>query len=259
MHYDTLCCIISIYTVNISKRGEENIRILDYLYPSRCPVCGDIISPRQHIVCPGCVNTFQVIKEPKCLKCGKPLEQEEQEYCFDCTKINYHYNRGYALWVYDKNVRKSIANFKFHNRREYSKYYIQEILHYYKKEIITISPEVLIPVPLHKSKLKERGFNQADLLARGIGESVGIPVVEDYLMRCNKTKAQKRLNDRERAKNLYGAFEVNPSYSTAPFAKVMLVDDIYTTGSTIDACAEVLLRTGVKEIYFISLSIGKGY
>jgi ComF family protein len=259
VHYNALCCIISIYIVNLSKRGEEIIRIFDYLYPNRCPVCGEIITPRGHIVCPSCINTFQVIKDPKCLKCGKPLEQEEQEYCFDCTKSNFHYNRGYALWIYDKNVRKSIANFKFHNRREYSKYYVHELLQYYREEIIKIAPEVLIPVPLHKSKLRERGFNQANLLAREISKSVGIPVAENYLVRCHKTKAQKRLNDRERAKNLYGAFDVNPIYSTAPYGKVMLVDDIYTTGRTIDACAKVLLLTGVKEINFISLSIGKGF
>ncbi len=222
-------------------------------------MCGNIITPRQQIVCPGCVNIFQVIKDPKCLKCGKPVEQEEQEYCFDCTKTTHNYNRGISLWIYDEKVKKSIANFKFHHRREYSKYYIQEILHYYKEEIIRVAPEVLIPVPLHKSKLKERGFNQAYLLARGIGKSVGIPVIENYLLRCYKTKAQKRLNDRERAKNLDEAFIVNPIYNTAPYSKVMLVDDIYTTGSTIDACAKVLLQTGMKEINFVSLSIGKGF
>lgn len=222
-------------------------------------MCGDIITPRQQIVCPGCVNIFQVIKSPKCLKCGKPIEQEEQEYCFDCTKSTFHYNRGFALWIYDEKVKKSIANFKFHHRREYSKYYIQEILHYYRQEIIKVSPEVLVPVPLHKSKLKERGFNQAYLLARGISKSVGIPVVENYLLRSHKTKAQKRLNDRERANNLQGAFTVNPAYSFASYSKVMLVDDIYTTGSTIDACAQVLLQTGVTEVDFFSLTIGKGF
>lgn len=222
-------------------------------------MCGDIITPRQQIVCPGCVNIFQVIKDPKCLKCGKPVEQEEQEYCFDCTKTTHHYNRGISLWIYDERVKKSISNYKFHHRREYSKYYIQEILHYYRQEIISVAPEVLIPVPLHKSKLNDRGFNQACLLARGISKSVGIPVIENYLLRCHKTKAQKRLNDRERAKNLDEAFNVNPIYNTAPYSKVMLIDDIYTTGSTIDACAKVLLQTGVKEIDFISLSIGKGF
>lgn len=114
-------------------------------------------------------------------------------------------------------------------------------------------------MPLHKTKLNERGFNQAYLLARGISKSVGIPVVENYLLRSHKTKAQKRLNDRERANNLQGAFTVNPTYSFASYSKVMLVDDIYTTGSTIDACAEVLLQTGVTEVDFFSLTIGKGF
>ena len=114
-------------------------------------------------------------------------------------------------------------------------------------------------MPLHKSKVNERGFNQAYLLAKGISKSVGIPVIENYLLRCHKTKAQKRLNDRERANNLHGAFKVNSIYGTASCSKVMLVDDIYTTGSTIDACAEVLLQTGVTEVDFISLTIGKGF
>lgn len=217
------------------------------------------MTPRQHVVCPGCINTFQVIKDPKCLKCGKPLEQEEQEYCFDCTKSNFFYNRGYALWVYDKNVKKSIADFKFHYRREYSKYYIQEILHYYREKIIKIAPEVLIPVPIHKTKLKERGFNQAEVLARGISKSVGIPVANNYLIRSHKTKAQKRLNDKERATNLQGAFVLNPIYCTTSYRKVMLVDDIYTTGSTIDSCTQVLIQAGINKVDFISLSIGKGF
>lgn len=114
-------------------------------------------------------------------------------------------------------------------------------------------------MPIHKTKLKERGFNQAEVLARGISKSVGIPVAYDYLIRCHKTKAQKRLNDRERAKNLHGAFMVNPVYSTTSYSKVMLVDDIYTTGSTIDSCAQVLLEEGINKVDFISLSIGKGF
>ncbi len=222
-------------------------------------MCGNIVTPRQQMVCMGCANTFHVIKNPKCLKCGKPLEQEEQEYCFDCTRQTFHFNRGMALWVYDEKVKKSIANFKFHNRREYSKYYVQELLNYYREEIIKTAPDILVPVPLHKSKLKERGFNQAYLLAQGISKSVGIPVVENYLIRSHKTKAQKRLDNRERANNLHGAFALNSSYSEIIFNKIMLIDDIYTTGSTIDACAEVLLQVGVKEIYFLSLSIGRGF
>ena len=255
--------VFILYNVNIhyllNQKGDESINIIAYLYPNRCPVCGDIIVPRQQIVCPGCVNVFQVIKDPKCLKCGKPVEWEEQEYCFDCTKTAHHYNKGISLWIYDEKVKKSISKFKFHHRREYGKYYIKEILYHYKQEIINQAPEVLIPVPLHKSKLKDRGFNQACVLAKGIGKGVGIPVIENYLLRCHKTKAQKRLNDRERANNLDAAFCVNPKYNTAPYSRVMLVDDIYTTGSTIDACSKVLLQTGVKEINFISLSIGKGF
>ncbi|WP_167957810.1 ComF family protein [Anaerosporobacter faecicola] len=193
------------------------------------------------------------------MKCGKPLEVEEQEYCFDCSKNVFQYTKGYALWVYDRNVKKSIAEFKFHNRREYCEYYVEELIRFYESKILALAPQVLIPVPLHRSKLQERGFNQAALLALGLGRTLGIPVVENYLLRHQKTKAQKRLNDKERVINLTDAFAVNPKYQNVNYSNVMLVDDIYTTGSTIDACAKVLLQKSTKEVYFISLAIGKGY
>lgn len=193
------------------------------------------------------------------MKCGKPLEVEEQEYCFDCSKSVFHYTKGYALWVYDRNVRRSIAEFKFHNCQEYCEYYVQELTHYFEAKILALAPQVLVPVPLHRSKLQERGFNQAALLAVGLGKKLGIPVVEDYLLRNQKTKAQKRLNDKERVINLADAFIMNPKYQNMNYGIVLLIDDIYTTGSTIDACAKVLLQQSTKEVYFISLAIGKGF
>lgn len=211
------------------------------------------------MTCTKCKNVFQVIVEPRCKKCGKPIEQEEQEFCFDCTQREFCYTSGMALWVYDRNVRKSISNFKYHNRKEYSNYYIQEMLAHYRERIIQLEAQVLIPVPLHNSKYRQRGFNQAYVLAKGLADGVGIPVIEQYLLRIRRTKAQKQLNDKDRTRNLSEAFEMNPKYIATKFNRVMLVDDIYTTGSTIDACAKVLKDEGVQDVYFISLSIGKGF
>lgn len=233
--------------------------MLDYIYPRRCPVCGGIVVPKGKKVCDTCTETFQVIKQPRCMKCSKPVEQEEQEYCYDCSNNSFHYTKGLALWVYDKNVKKSIADFKYHNRKEYSSYYVQEIMNHLSKDIIKLAPDLLVPVPLHKRKLKERGFNQAYLLAKGIAENLRIPVSGDYLLRVHKTRAQKQLNDKERTNNMSGAFCINPMIEASKHDRVMLVDDIYTTGSTIDECAKVLLDSGTKEVYFVSLSIGKGY
>lgn len=133
------------------------------------------------------------------------------------------------------------------------------MLAHYRERIIQLEPQVLIPVPLHNSKYRQRGFNQAYVLAKGLADGVGIPVIEQYLLRIRRTKAQKQLNDKDRTRNLSEAFEMNPKYIATKFNRVMLVDDIYTTGSTIDACAKVLKDEGVQDVYFISLSIGKGF
>lgn len=193
------------------------------------------------------------------MKCGKPLLQEEQEFCYDCTVRKHLYTSGMALWVYDSNVRRSIADFKYHSRREYSGYYIKQLLLNYREDILRVSPDALIPVPLHRSKLKERGFNQATILAEGIGEELHINVADNFLIRRKKTLPQKGLNDVDRYKNLKDAFTINLDWEDMDLRKVMLIDDIYTTGSTIDACADVLISRGIKDVYFVSLSIGKGF
>ena len=236
--------------------------IINIFYPRRCPVCGNIAEPRGQLVCPPCKLKLTPIEEPRCKKCSKPIESEEKEFCHDCETKNHHYSKGYAMWVYDSLMKKSIADFKFHGRREYSDFYVDEIIRRYGKEIKTIAPDVLVPIPIHKTKLMQRGYNQADILALGIGKKLNIAVLSHLLQRDKKTLPQKLLNDKERLKNLEKAFtysEEESSKISKPMDKVMLIDDIYTTGSTIEACTNILLQHGIKEVYFLSVCIGKGY
>lgn len=235
--------------------------LLDIIYPRRCPICGDIVVPKSERACPDCKNLLQVIKEPRCKKCSKPIENEEKEYCYDCDTKHFHYKKGYALWIYDKNMRKSIADFKYHNRKEYADFYIEEFLKHYEEVLKEIGADALIPVPIHKSKLKTRGYNQAQILASSLGRALGIQVIDDLLIRDKRTLPQKGLNDKERLKNLIQAFSIDKSkieiYNN--INKVILVDDIYTTGSTIEACTNILQQNGVSEVYYVSLCIGKGF
>ena len=236
--------------------------LLELIYPTRCPVCGEIVLPRGELVCPGCMEKLEYISEPRCKRCSKPIEREEQEYCSDCERRTFHYTKGFALWVYDEGMKLSISNFKYKGRKEYAGFYIHEILKYYESRLLDLLPDAVVPIPIHKSKLAERGYNQADLLARGIGQRLELPVLSDLLIRNRKTMPQKNLSDKERLRNLTEAFEINKkllqTYSK-PLSKVLLVDDIYTTGSTIEACTNVLRSQGITEVYFIVLCIGKGY
>lgn len=244
-------------------RGKQLLKtIIDIIYPRRCPICGDIAVPRGDLACSSCRTKLRPIEEPRCKKCSKPIDSEEKEYCHDCENKNYHYIKGFSLWIYDSLMKKSIADFKYHGRREYNEFYVNELTNKFHDEIRKIAPDVLVPVPIHKSKQLQRGYNQADILAKGIGKELNIPVLSHLLHRDKKTLPQKQLNDKERLKNLERAFtfarEESDRYGRT-IRTVMLIDDIYTTGSTVEACTKILLENGIEKVYFISICIGKGY
>ncbi len=235
--------------------------IMNLLFPKRCPVCGDVVRPEDGKVCRECRGIFTRVGEPKCLRCGKPIDRGECEYCTDCGKKASHFEKNRSLWVYDAVTRRSIAEYKYKRRREYSDYYVEEADKWLGGYIRSSGVDAFVPVPLHKSKLRARGFNQAEWLARGMGERTGIPVLTDALVRNKWTTPQKELDEKERAKNLEGAFAICTSHADGlrGMDAVMLVDDIYTSGSTMNACAKALRDAGVGKAYAMTLCIGKGY
>lgn len=196
------------------------------------------------------------MREPVCSRCGKPLSRAEEEYCADCARRRHAYTCGRAAFLYDARMRASIARFKYHNRREYADFYAAEILKAWGSLVRSWQPQALVPIPLHKSRRRYRGFNQAELVARRIGSALEIPVRTDLLFRVKKTLPQKELDDMKRKENLKNAFQVTEN--DVELKKVLLVDDIYTTGSTIDAAAAALGELGVEQIYYLSICIGRG-
>ena len=118
-------------------------------------------------------------------------------------------------------------------------------------------PDLILPIPLHRRRRKERGYNQSALISREIGRLLGIPVDEKSLVRSIYTNPQKRLGRGERKRNLNQVFALKKDFLPVPV--ILLVDDIYTTGSTIDAAAGVLKKIGVEKVYFLTISIGQGY
>lgn len=232
-------------------------QLLDILYPRRCPVCHEIVMPKGSLICPECKKKLSYVKQPACKKCGKELSQETGEYCLDCMRRKPQYEWGVSLLNYDKVARDSISAFKYKNRREYADFYAEELLKKYGKRLQGIHGDALVPVPVHPARRRRRGFNQAEVLARRLSAPLGLPVRTDLLIRTRKTLPQKQLNDRERLKNLTQAFRA--VRTGRPVRTVILVDDIYTTGSTVEACTAALKGIGIEKVYVISIAIGKGY
>ena len=232
-------------------------RLLNLIYPRRCPICDEITGGYGKLICRNCAQKTEPLEEPLCKKCGKSLPKEEEEYCPDCSHRKHLYTRGRAALEYDSRMRASISRFKYQNRREYADFYAQILLDTCREAVQGWQPDALVPIPLHKSRRRKRGFNQAELVAKRIGRELDIPVLCDWLIRVKKTAPQKELSDLERRQNLKNAFQLKKN--DVRLKKVLLVDDIYTTGSTIDAAASVLLAHGVEKVYFLSICIGRGY
>ncbi|HOO27358.1 MAG TPA: ComF family protein [Lachnospiraceae bacterium] len=230
--------------------------LVDLLFPPRCPVCHEIVLPKGEKVCPKCRSRLYYVKEPYCMKCGKPLKNDEKEFCGDCERRAHFFTEGRAVFVYDETMRKSIYQFKYGGRQEYAGFYGEEIEKKLGGIIRRWNADVLIPIPLHKSRQKNRGYNQAELIAGELEKRVGIPVVQNLLVRVKKTAAQKNLNALERENNLKKAFKIKQN--DVKLNSVILIDDIYTTGCTIDTAAKCLREAGIKKIYYIVLSIGHG-
>lgn len=227
------------------------------LFPKRCPVCHEVVEDRGHLVCVICRTRLVEVTGNFCQKCGKPLLMGEQEYCMDCLRKKHWFDKGRAAFVYDETMRRSIAMYKYKGRKEYAAFYAEELLRRCAKEMLLWKGEVLIPIPLHPSRRRKRGFNQAELLALWLSKKSRIPVDRHLLLRTKHTHTQKELSGQERLANLKDAFSIRKG--AIPYKNIILVDDIYTTGSTIDAAARILKENGAHKVYFLCICVGKGY
>jgi ComF family protein len=233
--------------------------VANTLFPPRCVVCDGLLEPGQHGIHPQCRKELVPVGEPVCVHCGRPVLSESVEYCFDCGRTHGKTNsftQGKSLFVYQGEIKNSMYRFKYSNRREYAAFYAEEFVERYAQWLSWVHPEAVVPVPMYKKKQRKRGYNQAEAFAKALGTRLGIPVEKHMVIRVRDTKPQKLLNEEERKNNLKNAFQI--AESIVKYNQILLVDDIYTTGSTAEAVTECLHDAGVEEIYFASICIGKG-
>ena len=229
--------------------------ILDLLFPRRCAVCDNITDRFGSGVCRGCKEKIVYIKAPFCMKCGKQLQSEEEEFCLDCRKKKHEYIQGTALYDYGS-MADSLFRFKYAGRQEYAEFYGRELYEKKAEWLAAVRPDALIPVPVHISRKRKRGYNQAELITRALSEHSGIPVNTKLVSRVRKTLPQKNLSERERQNNLKRAFKIRQN--DVKLSTIVIIDDIYTTGSTIDAMAQVLKSAGIQKVYYMALAVGRG-
>lgn len=224
------------------------------VYPARCPFCDEPVAGTRELICRDCLSKLEFVKQPYCMKCGKQLKGQE-EYCSDCSVSNHQFDSGRSLLVYKGAVKKSVYRFKYKGRKEYARAYAALVESQMQTFFEQVKPDALVPVPLHRTRRRMRGYNQSELLARHIGRRMGVPVRTKLVVRSRNTVPQKNLDLSGRQNNLKKAFKLYRN--DVKLNTIIIIDDIYTTGSTVDALAAVLRRAGVKKIYFLTLSGGK--
>lgn len=234
---------------------RENI--LPVLFPRHCPSCRKLL-PWGKLICKSCRASLPWVREPVCFLCGKPILSPEQELCYDCRQFPKSFRHGISLLLYNEKTQPILADFKYHNRRSLSRYFAEEICSRHQLQLKCREPQIIVPVPIHKHKYKTRGYNQAALFARDLSALTGIPCYSDLLIRTIDTTPQKQLTPLARVNNLKQAFSFNEAYRRMPgkITTILLVDDIYTTGATMEICTRTLIHAGFKNVCICTICTG---
>jgi ComF family protein len=249
--------IFKVFRKYVLESDRYKEAMLDIIYPKdrACAVCGNKLENSTMLgVCAWCMDILPLITDPFCEKCGKP-KKADNEICVECDGVHNHFERAMSVFEYTAGVQRLIYRFKYRGEQHLS-YVFGGFLAKRLKEQKNWDYSALVAVPLHRKRHRERGFNQSALLAKEIALRLDVPVLFDALSRTKETSVQAGLGRQERFANLSQAFSVNDK-SGIQGKRVVLVDDIFTTGSTVNECSRVLLEAGAEKVYVLTVATGR--
>ncbi len=216
------------------------------LFPPACPLCGGtFLCPASDSFCLTCLSGFKSLPEAHCSLCSLPFEGQfnSSHLCGRCTKQAPSFYHVFAVGLYGDSLRYAIHQFKFNHKIGLDRS-LGIILERSVPRDLDI--DLVVPVPLHRKRLQQRSYNQALLLAREFSRIRKVPVSGNVLRKVRDTDSQQGLSAQERIKNLDSVFELQGTLSGKT---ILLVDDVMTTGATVEACSRVLLEGGAKTVY----------
>ncbi len=221
------------------------------VYPEVCQICrAERAVPAEGLVCPTCWRQVRFIRPPFCDRCGLPFEGELTTAfeCGNCREMELHFSSARSAVAAGGMVLEIIHRYKYQRALWFEPFLADLLIREAVPVLRASSWDWIVPVPLHPAKQREREFNQAERLARRLAAAAGIPLNGRLLKRVEPTLTQTRLSRLERAANVRRAFALRPGAPDLKGARLVLLDDVFTTGATTSACARVLREAGAAEV-----------
>ena len=219
---------------------------LDFALPPRCAGCGTVVAD-VHSFCADCWKEVEFLGESGCSSCGLPLEATDQNICARCLSLPPRIERTRSAVAYDELSRNLAIRLKYGRKVAIAR----TMAHFMAPLVKAEGEAILVPVPLHRTRLWARGFNQSALIASELSRRLKIPTKPRLLRRTRRTPLLKGMSPLQRRKTVSGAFQVTDKSAVAG-KTVILVDDVLTTGSTAEACARALKRAGATRVQLVS-------
>ncbi len=230
--------------------------LLNLLYPKECVHCGRALDYRNvDFLCPGCLQYIFWIRGPVCSVCGLPFRGElsHPQECPSCKEEKPAFHRARSVFRMAEAGRSLLLRYKY-ERQTYLSPPAARWLKEGGEEFYNWGDyDLILPVPLHHRKVRERGFNQSELLAAGLSRLTGVPLAKKKFVRARYTGTQTRLNLKERQENIKGAFRVKDRRYFWE-KSLLLIDDVFTTGATVNECARALLKAHVRSVDVLTLA-----
>lgn len=220
--------------------------LLDIVYPPKCLVCGAM---QALYLCEECEGKINVSGPVSCERCAAPLDSEV---CWECRGKRFHFDSARSYGYYTGVLREAIHRFKYSGNRQLASSLGSLLSAVWRERPQPVSVDMIIPVPIHRLRQRERGFNQSMLLAEVVSRELSLPLARRALTRQKATKPQVHLALEERAENVKDCFA--PGSDSVDGRNLILIDDVFTTGSTLDEAAGVLKSTGAATVHVLVLA-----
>ena len=222
----------------------------DLIFPKNCLSCNSRLKENEDIICKNCENSLEFLTKNICEICGKPLENN---ICGLCSNTDHFFDKARSVFPFEQTLRNIIHNLKYEEMTKVGKYLGKFASEYLMKYKPFENVDFITPVPLHKVKKRIRGFNQAEYISRKIATEMKWNHIPDLVLRKRFTDSQTRLSAEGRQKNVSNAFLLNKKYDVKN-KNILLIDDVFTTGSTVNSISKHLKDNGVNKVFVLTVA-----